>query len=124
MTKQRAVVLEILRSDMCHHTAEEVYQLARLKMPSISRATVYNNLHALEEERFIRRISGDGGPDRYDNSYIPHGHLMCTACGGVFDLDIPELEARLCDALGNAPESYELKVRGVCRSCATDATRA
>ena len=87
MTKQRAVILEVLRSDKCHHTAEELFELAKEKLPAISRATVYNNLHSLEEEQFIRRISGDGGPDRYDNSFIPHGHLVCTLCGRVIDID-------------------------------------
>ena len=47
MTKQRAVILEVLRSDKCHHTAEEIFELARLKLPGISLATVYNNLRAL-----------------------------------------------------------------------------
>ncbi len=117
MTKQRVAVLQVLRSDMCHHTAEEVFLLAREIMPGISRATVYNNLHALENEGFIRRISGDGGPDRYDNSYIPHGHLICTECGGVFDITVPELEIKLQTAIGSKPESYELKVKGVCREC-------
>ena len=60
MTKQRAVILEVLRSDKCHHTAEEIFELAKQILPTISRATVYNNLHSLEEEQFIRKISGDG----------------------------------------------------------------
>ena len=117
MTKQRAVILEVLRSDKCHHTAEEIFELAKQKLPLISRATVYNNLHSLEEERIIRKISGDGGPDRYDNSYIPHGHLVCTLCGGVFDVDFPGVEDIIEKQLGYPAESYELKVRGRCDGC-------
>lgn len=117
MTKQRAIILEVLRSDKCHHTAEELFQLAKAKMPSISRATVYNNLHALEEEQIIRRISGDGGPDRYDNSFIPHGHLVCTVCGGVSDVDLPGIEAILLESVGSDVDSFEVKVRGRCARC-------
>lgn len=117
MTKQRAVILEVLRSDKCHHTAEELFELAKQKLPAISRATVYNNLHSLEEECIIRKISGDGGPDRYDNSFIPHGHLICTTCGGVFDVDVPGIEKILEECTGSTPESYELKVRGRCSKC-------
>ena len=117
MTRQRAIILEVLRSDMCHHTAEELFQLAKAKMPSISLATVYNNLHALEEEQIIRRISGDGGPDRYDNAFAPHGHLMCTVCGGVFDVDLPGIEAILLEYVGSDVDSYEVKVRGRCARC-------
>ena len=83
MTRQRAVILEIIRSDMCHHTADEIFRLAREKLPTISRATVYNNLKALEEEKIIRKISGDGAADRYDNAFEPHGHILCKKCGRV-----------------------------------------
>jgi len=117
MTKQRAIILEVLRSDKCHHTAEELYQLAKEKMPSISRATVYNNLHSLEKEQIIRKISGDGGPDRYDNSFIPHGHLVCTVCGGVSDIDLPGIEAILLESVGSDVDSFEIKVRGRCARC-------
>ena len=117
MTKQRAIILEVLRSDKCHHTAEELFQLAKAKMPSISRATVYNNLHSLEEEKIIRKISGDGGPDRYDNSFIPHGHLVCTVCGRVSDVDLPGIEAILLGSVGSDVDSFEVKVRGRCARC-------
>ena len=117
MTKQRAIILEVLRSDKCHHTAEELYQLAKEKMPSISRATVYNNLHSLEKEQIIRKISGDGGPDRYDDSFIPHGHLVCTVCGGVSDIDLPGIEAILLESVGSDVDSFEIKVRGRCARC-------
>ena len=117
MTKQRALILEILRSDKCHHTAEEIFEIAKCKMPKISRATVYNNLHALEDEQIIRKISGDNGPDRYDNSYIPHGHLLCMNCGKVFDVVIPDFEMKLSEQIGGDVDSYELKVKGVCNGC-------
>lgn len=117
MTRQRAVILEVLRSDKCHHTAEELYGLAKEKLPTISRATVYNNLHSLEQERIIRRISGDSGPDRYDNAFIPHGHLICTLCGGVFDIDVPGIDKTLEECIGTTLDSYELKVRGRCANC-------
>ena len=117
MTKQRAVILEVLRSDKCHHTAEELLELAKMKLPGISRATVYNNLKALEQEQIIRRISGDGGPDRYDNSFIPHGHLVCSVCGAVRDIDIPGIREALNESIGEEIDSYELKVRGRCSHC-------
>ena len=121
MTRQRAVILEILRSDMCHHTAEEIYELSKIKLPGISRATVYNNLHALEEEKIIRKISGDDGPDRYDNSFIPHAHLLCTFCGAVSDIDIPGIKEILNESIGTEAESFEIKVRGCCKSCRSSA---
>lgn len=117
MTRQRAIILELLRSDKCHHTAEELFLLAKQKMPTISRATVYNNLHSLEQEQIIRRISGDGGADRYDNAFIPHGHLVCVECGAVSDIDVPGIDDIIAKSIGDVAESYELKVRGRCPKC-------
>lgn len=117
MTRQRAVVLEVIRSDMCHHTAEEIFELAKKRMPTISRATVYNNLHALEEEKIIRRISGDGAADRYDNAFTPHGHIICRECGRVWDFAIDDFARILSETIGQEIDSYELKARVICNEC-------
>ena len=122
MTKQRAVILEVIRSDMCHHTADEIFTLAKERLPGISRATVYNNLKVLEAEKLIRRITGDALADRYDNSYVPHGHMICEECGGVRDFTIKNLDRLLSDAIGSGFNSYELKVRHICDACTARAS--
>ena len=122
MTRQRALILDIIRSDKCHHTAEEIFSMARERMPTISRATVYNNLHSLEDEKIIRRISGDGSSDRYDNAFIPHGHLVCIGCDKMTDFDLPELDREISERLGEPADSYELKVRYLCPNCRATAS--
>ena len=117
MTRQRAVILEVIRSDKCHHTAEEIFDLAKQKLPTISRATVYNNLHSLEKEEIIRRLGGEGASARYDSSYIPHGHLFCSSCGMIYDFSIPNFEGTLALCSDAVVDSYELKIRGVCNKC-------
>ena len=117
MTKQRAAVLEVIRSDMAHHTAEEIFELAKKILPTISRATVYNNLKALERDQLIRKISGDGLADRYDSSFIPHGHLLCKVCGRVWDFTIDGFDDTVKSIIGSEFDSYELKVRLVCEEC-------
>ncbi len=117
MTRQRSAVLEVVSRKGCHYTADEIFYEARLIYPNISRATVYNNLHVLESERLIRRITAEDSSDRYDSSYIPHGHLFCTVCGGVEDFEIPEFAERLANFIGDEIESYELKVRRICSKC-------
>ena len=121
MTRQRAIILEVIRSDMCHHTAEEILSLAKERLPSISRATVYNNLKALEEEKIIRRINGDDGSARYDKSYIPHGHLFCSVCKKIYDFDIPDFNTTLNRFSEAVIDSYELTARGICPSCKSNA---
>lgn len=117
MTRQRAVILEILRSDKKHHTADEILALAKEKLPGISRATVYNNLKSLEEEQMIRRITAEGTKDRYDNAFAPHGHLFCSVCQSVTDFFIDDFTEELEEIAGDSIDSYELKVRYICPKC-------
>ena len=117
MTKQRELVLEVVRANKEHHTATEIFALARIKMPTISRATVYNNLKALENMGMIRRITGDDAFDRYDSSFVPHGHMVCTGCGKMWDFNIESLNGMIADAVGENFSSYELKVRILCKKC-------
>ena len=117
MTKQRTLILDLVTGDKCHHTADEILALARERLPGISRATVYNNLHVLERERLIRRITGEDSADRYDGSYVPHGLMFCTECHGVTDFDTPQLMKTLSKMTGVEIDSYELKIRYVCDDC-------
>ena len=117
MTRQRELVLEVVRANKEHRTACEIFELAKEKMPTISRATVYNNLKTLENMGLIRRITGDDAFDRYDGSFIPHGHTVCTECGKMWDFDIENFDRMICNVLGEEFSSYELKVRILCRKC-------
>ena len=49
MTSKRAAILQILRESEGHLTAEEIFARAKTRFPGMAFATVYNNLHALEE---------------------------------------------------------------------------
>lgn len=120
MTRQRAVLLEIFRSEACcgqHKSADEIFELAKAKMPTISRATVYNNLRSMEEEGLIRRITGDYGTDVYDASFELHGHIICTRCHKIWDFKTPRLLEELSAGVDFELESYELKIRCICSEC-------
>lgn len=117
MTKQRELVLEVVRENKEHRTASEIFALAKERMPTISRATVYNNLKTLENMGLIRRITGDDAFDRYDGAFVPHGHTVCTGCGKMWDFNIDNLDGMISDAVGRGFSSYELKVRILCKKC-------
>lgn len=120
MTKQRALLLSIFRSELCkgqHRTADELLEIARAQMPGISRATVYNNLKSMEAEGFIRRITTDAGADVYDSSFELHGHMICTVCGSIKDISVPTLLRDLRETSGEQIDSYELKLRYLCCEC-------
>ena len=120
MTKQRAMLLEIFRSEECvgrHRTAEEILGLAKKKNQAISRATVYNNLRSMENEGLIRRVSGDGGAYFYDSTSMLHGHLICACCGQIKDILAEDMLSALESLSGEKLISYELKMRYICRAC-------
>ena len=120
MTKQKALMLSIFRSELCkgrHYSADELLVFARERMPGISRATVYNNLRSMEEEGLIRKISGEGSADVYDASFILHGHLICTECHDITDFETPKLLEEFKQLSGVDIDSYELKLRYICDLC-------
>ena len=102
MTKQRELILSILRQSDRHMTADEIFFLAKLKMPSIAMATVYNNLNALDEAGVIHRLHIDGVADCLDKLTEPHNHLLCQGCGRIQDVRLPTLSEQRARELAEA----------------------
>ena len=117
MTKQQTLICDILANVHDHLNAEQVFQLAREKLPNIAMGTVYRNLNQLAVEGQIRRLTVPGQPDRYDRNPTPHGHLVCQDCGKLEDLFLPDLEDYLQQRCGTEITSYELTMGHVCPQC-------
>jgi Fe2+ or Zn2+ uptake regulation protein len=120
LTKQREVVLQVIRDADQHLTANEVFVAAKDLLPSISFATVYNSLRYLKEAGHIAEIQFGNGASRFDRMTSRHDHAICTRCGKLVDI---ELELPV-DLLKNAakfsrfkPESIEFTLRGLCPDC-------
>ncbi len=119
-TKQRSIVLEIVARAKTHPTAEEVFTIARKKLPEISLATVYRNLHLLAEEGKIREVQFEGSTLRYDGMTMEHEHFCCRSCGVVEDLPVSlpaATVASIQSQLGAIIERYSLDYYGVCQRC-------
>ena len=117
MSKKKDFLLDLVRRRPVHLTAEEIYLLARTELPSISMATVYNNLGALASEGKIRRLHIVGQADRYDRSVAPHEHLVCDACGCIADYEMPDFTRELAARIGCDIRSYELNIHYLCQTC-------
>ena len=122
MTKQRELIISILKQNDRHLTADEIFFLAKLKMPSIAMATIYNNLNAMHEAGLIKRLHIDGVADCFDKIVEPHDHLLCDRCGKITDVKRPSLSDTIEREIGCEIEDYELTVHYVCRECSS-ATR-
>ena len=107
-----AAVTELQR----HPTAEQVFMEMKKEHPSIAIGTVYKHLNALAEEGLLHRITESGSPDRYDRTER-HDHLICSRCGKIDDIHLPDMQSRIERALGREILSYDLKIRYICPDC-------
>ena len=120
LTRQREVVLQVIRDEKEHLTANEVFDKAKQLLPSISFATVYNSLRYLKDAGLIAEISFGNGASRFDSMTSRHDHAICTKCGRLVDmeLDLPlELVNLAAEFSKFKPESLELTLRGLCPDC-------
>jgi Fe2+ or Zn2+ uptake regulation protein len=120
LTRQREVVLTVIRDAHAHLTANEVFTAAKQLSPSISFATVYNSLRYLKDAGHIAEIQFGNGASRYDRMTHRHDHAICTACGKLVDieLDVPaELVRSAARRSKFKPESLEFTLRGLCPDC-------
>lgn len=120
LTKQREVVLQVIRDAKEHLTANEVFDGAKQLLPTISFATVYNSLRFLKEAGHIGEISFGNGASRFDALTSRHDHAICTNCGKLVDMEI-ELPGEIVELATKFSkfklESIELTLRGLCPEC-------
>ena len=120
LTRQREVVLSVIQESVEHLTASEVFADAKVKLSSISFATVYNSLRFLKDVGHIAEIDFGNGARRFDRMTSRHDHAICTKCGKLVDVEM-EHSADLVNqaaAMSNfRPEYIEFTLRGICPDC-------
>lgn len=120
VTRQRLAVLAAVR-DHPHSSAEQIAQLVRAELPSISTQSVYVVLTDLTALEMLRKFEPPGRPALYETrTGDNHHHACCVRCGRIEDVDC---------AIGSAPcltpsEDYgmvllsaDVLYRGICRGC-------
>lgn len=118
-TKQRTLILDIVRAHGDHPTAEDIYRDVRERNPKVSRGTVYRNLNLLEETGDIISIEAPGG-NRFDRRCDPHAHVICCSCGAVRDAMIEHdyaLDGMVERQTGYTVMRHETLFYGICPSC-------
>ncbi len=119
-SKQREIILDVLKQNLIHPTAEEIYQLVIKKNPQISKSTVYRNINILVDLGIIQKISLSTGPDRYDYLYKKHYHAICDKCGEIYDFyydfDIGQISNELHKEEIKMDVS-KIEIHGICENC-------
>lgn len=103
-TQQRTVLLSILMESADHPNADELYVRAKTIDDSVSLATVYRTLSALEEAGLIRKLSFENEPARFEITPVAeHDHLVDIDSGEVIELsseEITRLRQELVERMG------------------------
>ena len=120
LTKQRRVVLEVIRESPEHLTANEVFVRAQSKFQTISFATDYNSHRLLRPAGNIAEINFGNGASRYDRITRRHDHAICTECGMLVDIELEQPVDLIEIAAAYSkfkPESLEFTLKGLCPEC-------
>ncbi|MFC3341735.1 peroxide-responsive transcriptional repressor PerR [Paenibacillus abyssi] len=122
MTPQRHAILTYLMGVMTHPTADEIYKALSPQYPSMSVATIYNNLRLFVEAGLVRELTYGDDSSRFDADLSDHYHAICKACGTIEDFDYPpllEVERAASRETGFVVEGHRMEIYGLCKSCAS-----
>jgi Fur family peroxide stress response transcriptional regulator len=118
VTPQRLAILEIIKGDRTHPSAEKIYDRISRKYPGLSFATVYSTLSKLVEVGEIQELDIDPNKKRFDPYTSVHCHFYCKTCKKVYDVDYDSsLTPGIKKIGGHQIDSIQLNFKGVCKHC-------
>lgn len=119
-SKQRELILQTVRENPVHPTADFVYHFLKKEHPNLSLGTVYRNLNLLSENGDIKKICIPNARDRFDGRMDRHYHMVCRECAQVLDVELnclEHLEREVFDKTSFVVNGYDLIIYGVCNCC-------
>ncbi|OGL42427.1 MAG: transcriptional repressor [Candidatus Schekmanbacteria bacterium RBG_13_48_7] len=125
LTHQRKVILEEIRGNRIHPTADKVYELVRKRLPRISLGTVYRNLELLSGQGLIQKLEFAGSQKRFDGELNNHYHVRCSECGCIGD--ISDSDVSINKSYDQEKEyiilGHRLEFIGICPACKNRSNR-
>jgi Fur family transcriptional regulator, ferric uptake regulator len=121
----RSAVIDLLDSQVCALSAQEIEDALRGGDRRVGRATVYRVIDELDGLGLVARVDIGDGVARYESVYPGggehHHHLVCDACGKLIPFQDDELERaihRLARREGFAVDDHDVTLHGTCAVCA------
>lgn len=119
-TRQRKVVMDILKNTKEHPDALWIFQRAQEMTSKISLGTIYRTLELLVREGKINKFYDTNAVARFDGDITPHHHLICRSCGRILDWVDKSLDEKVKE-VGEKTKfkdiSYEVFIYGICPDC-------
>ena len=124
LTPQRRSVLDIIiENEGKHLSAEEIYDLVKIKCPEIGLATVYRTMQMFDEVGLVYKHNFDDGRSRYElnhNEDHQHHHLVCINCSKLIEVEedlLDQLEIEIEKKYNFIITNHNLKFFGYCNDC-------
>ena len=120
-SKQRETILNTLKENVVHPSAEFLYEKVHQADPNISKGTLYRNLNQLAKEGVIKKIDGLEQASHFDHNTHEHYHFICEKCKKIYDIDkdvFPLSSSTLPQ--GFQATWQDVIIRGLCPECSTN----
>lgn len=120
ITPQRLAIVALM-DQYGHISVRDIYEKIRAKFPSLSLATVYKNINAMMENRFINELKIVGQENKYELAKERHSHLICQNCGMIEDIEIDTsgIEKSIPKERGFEVVETSVQFFGICQKCAS-----
>lgn len=116
-SSQRILMLEYLQQNNVHPTADKIFVDLSSKLPTISKATVYNNLKLFLNKGIIKEVNIDNNEVHYDMVMMDHAHFICNKCHKIEDLPVTKMELDTSEIMGYEINSQDVLLKGICKDC-------
>ena len=118
-SKQREIILDTLKNNVVHPSADYLYNKVHEIEPNISKGTLYRNLNLLAQEGVIKKIDGLENASHFDHNAHEHYHFICEKCKQIFDIDKSAIGVLTNE---NFPSDFQITwhdilFRGICPNC-------
>jgi Fur family peroxide stress response transcriptional regulator len=125
LTHQRETIFRTVLETSGHPSPEQIYQRVKKRIPAISLATVYKNIHAFLAAGLLREVSVHHGALLLEASLDGHHHLVCVQCKSIVDLPpeaVGPVELRRKLPAGYQVVRHQVEILALCPGCARKKT--
>ncbi len=117
-TRQREVILDVLREAGRPLTREEILRFGRQKIERLGSATVDRAIREMTAEYYVIGVEFTGQPKRYElPATHEHPHFICRNCERVFDLPLAMKLPKITPPKGFLVTGGEVIYSGSCPDC-------
>lgn len=119
LTPQRILIYKKLKEANRHFTAEDIYEMIKDEIPSISISTIYRTLKYFEDKGLIFSMPAarEYGLTIFDSNDELHHHFICKVCGNIWDIPAEEIRTEVKGKIPGTSENLSVVIKGICNRC-------